>query len=102
MVTLLIEHAISDFATWCGAFDRFAGARRDAGVTAERVLRPVDDPHYVVVTLDFPEAEQAEGFREFLMTRVWSSPQSSPALRGTPRTRILTSGVSSADDGSRS
>jgi hypothetical protein len=47
MVTLLIEHAISDFATWCGAFDRFAEARRDAGVTAEHVLRPVDDPHYV-------------------------------------------------------
>jgi len=89
MVTLMIEHAISDFATWQGAYDRFAAVRRESGVTREQVYRPVDDPGYVVVMLDFPETGQAERFREFLAERVWASPQSSPALRGTPRTLIL-------------
>ena len=90
MVTLLIEHAISDYDTWRTAFDRFATTRRDAGVRAERIARPVDDPAYVVVTLDFDTADRAEGFRQFLTTRIWADPASSPALAGSPRATVLT------------
>jgi hypothetical protein len=89
MVTLLIEHAVSDFATWQGAFDRFAAARLDGGVTGERVYRPVADPRFVVVLLDFPDVARAEAFRRFLTTRVWADPGNSPALQGTPRAEIL-------------
>jgi hypothetical protein len=89
MPTLHIEHPITDFATWKTAFDRFAAARSDAGVRRHRVQRPVDDPAYVVVDLDFDEVADAERFLGFLRSRVWASPENAPALAGTPRTRIL-------------
>lgn len=88
MATLHIRHAITDFDTWARAFNRFAGARRDAGVRACRVRRPVDDPAYVVIELDFDTREAAESFREFLHTTVWV-PGVSPALVGTPETIVL-------------
>ncbi|MGI8652227.1 MAG: hypothetical protein ACR2I7_05445 [Geodermatophilaceae bacterium] len=53
MPTLHIEHAISDFDLWRGAFERFEQYRTQAGVRAERIQRPVDDPQYVVIDLDF-------------------------------------------------
>ena len=89
MTTLHIEHPISDLAVWRAAFDRFADRRRLGGVSGERVQQPVDDDHYVLIDLDFPTREQAERFLGFLQTRVWSSSESSPALAGTPLTRIL-------------
>jgi len=91
MVTLHIEHPISDLPTWIEAFDRFAERRRQGGVRAERVQRPVDDDHYIFVDLEFPAREQAQRFLSFLETTVWASRDSSPALAGTPRTRILES-----------
>jgi hypothetical protein len=89
MVTLHIEHPITDFGTWQAAFDGFAGARANGGALAARVYRPVDDDKYVLVDLDFATVDQAERFREFLHSRVWSAPDSSPALAGAPVTRIL-------------
>ena len=88
MATLHIRHGITDFDTWASAFSRFADARRDAGVRGFRVLRPVDDPAYVVIELDFDTREAAESFRDFLHTNVWI-PGVSPALVGTPETMVL-------------
>jgi hypothetical protein len=90
MATLHIEHAISDLDTWLGVFGRFAEARNKAGVKAERIHQPVDDDKYIYVELDFDGTEQAEAFKSFLETKVWSSPDASPALEGTPRARVLT------------
>ncbi|WP_107705872.1 hypothetical protein [Nocardioides allogilvus] len=87
--TLHIEHPISDLATWSAAFSRFAEHRRQAGVLAERILQPEEDPAYVVVDLDFADAAAARAFRSFLEQRVWSDPASSPALRGAPLARVL-------------
>lgn len=89
MITLHIEHPITDFTVWRGAFDRFAAARRQAGVRAEQVRRPVDDPAYVVIDLGFDSADAAGGFLDFLRSAVWASTESSPALAGTPQTLIL-------------
>jgi hypothetical protein len=89
MTTLHIEHPITDFTIWRAAYGRFADRRRQAGVTAERVAQPVDDDRYVVVDLDFPSREQAQRFLGFLESTVWASRESSPALAGTPRTRLL-------------
>ena len=89
MYTLSIEHAISDFATWKQAFDRFAEARAQAGVLADRIRRPVGDSRYLVIELDFESRENAEAFGEFLATVVWSNPEASPALAGAPKTRVL-------------
>ncbi|MEV6494818.1 hypothetical protein AB0M20_40285 [Actinoplanes sp. NPDC051633] len=89
MITLHIEHEITDFGTWKQAFERFAGMRRDGGVVSQRVYRPLDDNRYVIIHLDFAAADEARKFLDFLTTRVWASPADAPALAGTPRTRFL-------------
>jgi hypothetical protein len=91
MVTLHIEHPISDLPTWKAAFERFGERRRQGGVCGERVQHPVEDDRYILVDLDFPTREQAQRFLAFLETTVWASPDTSPALVGTPRTRLLES-----------
>ncbi len=89
MATLHIEHAVTDLTTWQGAFDAFAEARAAAGVEQQRVRHPLDDPHYVVIDLDFPTTETAEAFLAFLRAHVWSTPAASPALVGAPQARVL-------------
>ena len=84
MRTLHIEHPITDLETWVAAFNRFADARRDAGVRAERVQRPVDDLGYVVVDLDFDTTEEAGAFLSFLQTQVWKIKRTHP---GSPEPR---------------
>ncbi|HVM15570.1 MAG TPA: hypothetical protein VM287_14740 [Egibacteraceae bacterium] len=89
MPTLHIEHPVTDFQTWASAFNRFADARRNAGVREARVQRPVDGANYVVIDLEFDTTREAEAFLSFLRTRVWAVPQNAPALAGTPNTMIL-------------
>jgi hypothetical protein len=89
MSTLHIEHPISDYTIWKAAFDRFAPARQQSGVRSQRIQRPVSDPRYIVLDLDFDSPAEAEAFLEFLQTRVWSSSENSPALAGALRTSIL-------------
>ncbi|MCZ3386230.1 MAG: hypothetical protein LH630_04535 [Actinomycetia bacterium] len=89
MKTLHIEHPIADFGVWKEAFDRFAQIRQDSGVCAHRVQHPVDDPHYLIIDLDFTTTTEATAFLGFLQTKVWSSPETAPALAGAPKTRIL-------------
>lgn len=89
MVTLLIEHPITEFATWLKAFDDFAERRHAAGVLAEHIYQPHDDPRYVLITLEFAEASRATAFCEFLQTKVWADRAASPGLNGQPRTAVL-------------
>jgi len=89
MATLHIEHPISDLPTWLSAFHRFADARRDAGVLAQRVQQPIDDDTYIVVDLEFETIDGAAKFKEFLETVIWQSRDLSPGLAGTPQARIL-------------
>ncbi|MGZ4601001.1 MAG: hypothetical protein ACXVGS_14150 [Oryzihumus sp.] len=89
MTTLRIEHPIHDYDLWKTAFDRFEDARAKAGVRSYAIRRPADDPHYLMVDLEFETHEGAAAFETFLEQRVWSSPTAAPALAGTPRTRIL-------------
>ena len=89
MTTLHIEHRITDFDLWKVAFGRMAQVRAQFGVRAHRVHRPLDDPRYVVVDLDFDTSGEAQRFLQFLQTKVWASRDSSPALAGAPQTRLL-------------
>ncbi len=89
MITLHIEHRISDYPTWRQAFARFGAARDRAGVVADRVRCPVDDPQFIMIELDFETVERATAFRDFLITEVWSTPTAAPALVGAPQTRLL-------------
>jgi hypothetical protein len=89
MATLHIEHPITSFDDWQDAFQRFAAMRAAAGVRRQLVQRPVDDRQYVVIDLDFDTVDAAERFLHVLEDKVWSSRESSPALAGSPSTRIL-------------
>ena len=89
MLTLRIEHPVTDFDTWMAAFDRFADLRHQSGVLHQRIQRPIDDPRYVVIDLEFATTAEAETFLQILQTKIWSTPERSPALAGTPQTRIL-------------
>lgn len=89
MYTLHIEHPITDFEIWSAAFARFAPLRESAGVLSHTVRRPVDDPRYVSIDLDFDTADDAAAFLQTLRSRVWANPSASPALAGAPSTRIL-------------
>ena len=60
MATLHIEHVVPDFEAWKKAFDSDPLQRKESGVRRYRVLRPVDDPKYVMVDLEFDNATQAE------------------------------------------
>lgn len=90
MATLHIEHAITDLKIWLAAFGRFAQVRQERGVRAHRVYQPVDDDRYILIDLDFDTADEAEQFKRFLESNVWSSRETSPGLAGTPRARVLT------------
>ena len=89
MITLNIEHPITDFDTWQRAFAGFAAQRTAAGVRAQAVHRPLDDANYVIIDLDFDDETAAAAFLEILRTRIWGIPANSPALVGAPRTRLL-------------
>jgi hypothetical protein len=89
MPTLHIEHEVTDLPTWISAFTRFADARRQAGVRAERIQRPVDDLNHMVIDLEFDTTGEAEKFLGFLKGQIWGIRENSPALAGTPETMIM-------------
>ena len=89
MHLLQIEHPISDFDTWKGAFDSFADFRKQSGVRRYRVFQPNENPNYVIIELEFDSSSEAEAFLAALRRNVWSSREAAPALRGEPQTHIV-------------
>ncbi|MGH2531239.1 MAG: hypothetical protein ACRDJW_02925 [Thermomicrobiales bacterium] len=88
MHVLRIEHPIRDFDSWKAAFDSDPAGREQSGVRSYRILRPVDDPNYIMIDLDFDSSSEADAFLAALRD-VWRSPQAAPALMGSPQTRIV-------------
>jgi hypothetical protein len=89
MHVLQIEHPVRDFDTWKAAFDRFSEKRQQSGVRRHQVLRPTEDPDYVVIELEFGSPNEAESFLARLRREVWSSREAAPALMGDPQTRVV-------------
>lgn len=88
MPTVRIEHKIHDYESWKMAFDRDPVGRQECGVRRYQIARPVDDPAYIMVDLDFDTVSAAEAFL-VKMRQVWQSPQAAPALSGAPQARIV-------------
>ncbi|HEY5787973.1 MAG TPA: hypothetical protein VIT65_24695 [Microlunatus sp.] len=88
IATLHIEHEITDYTTWKVAFDRFADARRQAGVIDHRIRLEEDDDHHIVIDLDFDSTARARAFAAYLHDTVWGTTKA-PAFLGTPITRVL-------------
>lgn len=87
MPTLRIEHVIRDYHMWKAVFDRDPAGREKSGVRRYRISRPVDDPNYVIVDLDFDDIAAAEAFAASMIV-IWDKRAAAPALVGGVRTRI--------------
>ncbi len=88
MLTLQMEHHIRDFDMWKKAFERDPAGRQQSGARRYQILRPVDNPNYIIINLDFDTQPEAEAFLA-KMQDVWKSANAAPALKGAPQTRIL-------------
>jgi hypothetical protein len=86
MPILQIEHAVPDFAAWKNAFESDPIGRKQGGVRRYRILRPIDDPNYVIVDLEFDTSAKAEAFRSAL-GELWRG--AGGRVAQGPRTRII-------------
>ena len=83
---LRIAHSVRDYNAWKAAFDADPAGRRAGGVRRYRVLRPVEEPNFVLIDLEFDALGRAETFRAGLL-RLWGQVQGK--LIGSPESRIL-------------
>ena len=88
MIILHIEHAIRDFASWKQAFESDPAGRQRSGMRSYQILRPVNDPNYVMIDLYFESTSVAENFLA-AMRQVWQSATAGSVLVGGPQTRIV-------------
>ncbi|HZV51596.1 MAG TPA: hypothetical protein VFD49_17740 [Candidatus Dormibacteraeota bacterium] len=72
MTVLRIEHPVSRYEDWKRAFDSDPAGRARGGVRRYRVLRPIDDPNYVLIDLEFDQRHRAEAFLATLQ-RIWTA-----------------------------
>ena len=71
MHILRIEHLVPDYDAWKEAFDSDPIGREHSGVRRYRILRPTDDPNYVMIDLEFDSASEAEAVHSALR-ELWS------------------------------
>lgn len=70
MYILRIEHAVMNYEGWKKAFDSDPAGRQKSGVRVYRIIRPVDDPNYVIIDLEFDTTAEAEAFLK-VMRNIW-------------------------------
>jgi hypothetical protein len=83
MIILQIEHPVPDFDGWKKAFDSDPLNRKKSGVKSYRIFRPIGNPKYVIIELEFDNLKDAEAMHEALKKlwvrvdgKVMMSPQS--------------------------
>jgi quinol monooxygenase YgiN len=62
MAMLFVRHTVDDYAKWKRAYDGFASARREFGVTGASIYRDPQDPNTLVVTHQFDDMKAAQAF----------------------------------------
>jgi hypothetical protein len=63
---LRIEHRVGNFDAWKKMFDNDPIGRQKSGVRRYRILRPTDDPNYVMIDLEFDDTREAENVKSAL------------------------------------
>ena len=86
MATLRIEHPIPDFDGWQKAFDSDPVHRKQSGVRRYRIFRPIDNPNFVTVDLDFEHVDEAEAFLGALQA-LWRRVEG--RVMQSPRAQVL-------------
>ena len=86
MPILQIEHKVANFDGWKKVFDSDPINRKKSGVRRYRIFRPVDDPSYVIVDLEFDTLNEAEAALAALRN-LWS--QVEEKVMFNPQARML-------------
>lgn len=89
MATLRIELQVRDYELWRSAFEKDSAGRERSGARRYRIFRPAEQDHEVMLDIDFDSVAQAGAFLDTLRTKVWPSPEKSPAKIGEAKTHIL-------------
>ena len=86
MYMLRIEHPVPNFDGWKKAFDSDPVGRVKSGVRRYQILRPIDDPNYVYIDLEFDTVSQAEALLA-AMRVVWGRVEGTIMM--SPQARIV-------------
>ena len=86
MPILHIEHKVPSFDGWKKAFDSDPINRKKSGVRRYRVLRPADDPNYVIIELEFDRLDEAESV-QVALRKLWNQVEGKVMVN--PQARIL-------------
>ena len=86
MVILQIEHKVPNFDGWRKAFESDPINRKKSGVRHYRILRPTEDPNYVIIDLEFESLKEAEDAL-IALRNLWTKVEGQVMMN--PQTRIL-------------
>ena len=86
MVLLQIEHPVPVYNAWKSAFDCDPVHRIEAGVRRYATFRPIDDPNYVIIHLEFDQLSDASALLATLH-KLWERVEGKIILN--PKTRIV-------------
>ncbi|MCB0173198.1 MAG: hypothetical protein KDJ97_21925 [Anaerolineae bacterium] len=86
MYMLRIEHPVPNYEGWKQAFDSDPVGREKSGVRRYQILRPIDNPSYVMIDLEFDTIDQAEALLA-AMRVVWGRVEGTIMMN--PQARIV-------------
>lgn len=86
MIVLQIEHLVPNFDGWKKVFESDPINRKKAGVRRYRIFRPVDNPNYVIIDLEFDNLQEAQEALAALQ-KLWQKVEG--IVMNDPKTRIL-------------
>ena len=86
MLIVQIEHPVPNFDAWKQAFDSDPVGRERSGVRRYQVLRPIDNPNYSIIDLEFDSSSEVEAFLA-AMREVWRRVEGT--IIESPRVRIV-------------
>jgi hypothetical protein len=86
LTVLRIEHKVPNFDGWKKTFDSDPINRKKSGVRRYRIFRPMDDPGYVIIDLEFDNFIKAETALVALRN-LWNQVEGKIIIH--PQTRIL-------------
>ena len=85
-IHLQIEHKVPNFEGWKRAFETDPINRKKSGVRCYQIFRPIDDPNYVIIDLEFDNLKDAEDTLSALRN-LWTRVEGD--VMNNPQTRIL-------------
>ncbi|HZP25374.1 MAG TPA: hypothetical protein VFB04_18175 [Terriglobales bacterium] len=86
MVHVMVRHKVADYGRWKEAFDSHLTNRKRAGEAGCQVFHSVEDPHDLVVLLDWPTIDEA---RKFMNSDDLRQRMKDAGVQGTPEVQYL-------------